>query len=221
MNRKKYIALTLMLSLLCVNKAYAACTQEDINNFKKIEDEFKITYKFNKETKDYKIVIYNPNYQGYGYSLDSKLPIENISSTTEGLSIDKVKTGEYTFEVLSNSATCKDVLKTIKVNLPKYNKYSEDPLCKDIEEFVLCQPTYDKEIDYETFVSRVNTYKRTKKEQEEKQVETNKENNMLENIMEYLENNLLQIVIMSVFVILMVITIILTTKSIKKSRRLE
>ena len=53
MNRKKYLILTTMLSLLCINKTYAACTQQEINDFKKIEDEYKITYKFDKETKTY------------------------------------------------------------------------------------------------------------------------------------------------------------------------
>ena len=37
--KKKYIISTLILSLLCMNKTYAACTQEEINAFKKIEDD--------------------------------------------------------------------------------------------------------------------------------------------------------------------------------------
>ena len=34
MNRKKYITLTLMLSLLFMNKTYAACTQEEIRELR-------------------------------------------------------------------------------------------------------------------------------------------------------------------------------------------
>lgn len=222
MNRKKNLILTAMLSLLCINKTYAACTQQEINDFKKVEDEFKVTYEFNKETKDYTITLYSPDYSKYGFSLDAKTPIDKYHfSNPTSLICEGIKPGEYTFDVKIVSETCNEKLKTIQINLPKYNKYSEDPLCDGIEEFVLCQPTYDKEIDYDTFVSRINTYKRTQKETEDATNEEKKENKILENIFEYIKQNALEIIIVVIFMILMSITIILTTKSIKKSRRLE
>jgi len=216
MNRKRYLILTTMLSLLCMNKTYAACTQEEINEFKKVEDEYKITYEFNLTTKDYTLNIYSPLPDKFDYILymTSDLVCKNIDNNT--VECTKAPPGKHKIEIVGQTETCKDVLKTYTIELPKYNKYAEDSLCQGIEEFVLCQPTYDKEIDYDTFVSRVNTYKRTKKTVEE---ETEKEED--NKITKYFKDNFLEIIIIIVFIILVAITTILTVKSIRKSRRLE
>ena len=98
-------------------------------------------------------------------------------------------------------------------------------MCEGIEEFVLCQPTYDKEIDYDTFVSRVNTYKKTKQEkvvdEPQKETENKKINVIINNILKFIQDNLFTITIITVFAIAIIVTIILTAKKIKKSRRLE
>lgn len=219
MNRKKYLILTAMLSLLCINKTYAACTQEEINEFKKIEDEYKITYEFNLATKDYNVTIYNPYPDMYGYIPDEKIDLTKyISYTEKSITIGEVKPGKYEFKIISVTTECKN-LKTLKVSLSNYNAYYNDPMCKGIEEFYLCQPTYDKKIDRETFESRVNTYKNTKsnKKEENIQQEEKKENQ----IIKYIKENLLQIIIIVIFIILVIITTITTIISIRKSRRLE
>ena len=99
-----------------------------------------------------------------------------------------------------------------------YNKLSEDPLCEGNEDFVLCNPSYDKEIDYDTFVSRLNTYKKNKGNNPSSSSNSVKEENA---IITYIKNNLVSIITITIFIILVIITIILTAKSIKKSRRLE
>ena len=218
MIRKKYLILTAMLSLLCINKTYAACTQEEINEFKKIEDEYKITYEFNLSTKDYTVTFNGINIQKYEYHFDTKLNLKNyVSSTENSVTFSNIKPGEYANEIYGTTKECNSLLKKINLKLAKYNKYYGNPLCEGIEEFVLCQPTYDKEIDKETFESRVNTYKKMKNDnQETPNVET-EENEILS----YIKDNLVQIIIVTIFVILVIITTIVTAKSIKKSRRLE
>ena len=120
-------------------------------------------------------------------------------------------------KIFGNTKECDELLKTINLNLAPYNKYSEDSLCEGIEEFVLCQPTYDKEIDRETFESRINTYKRTKNKNQKTPEIKQEENEILVRVKE----NLVQIIIILIFIILIVITAIVTIKSIRKSRRLE
>lgn len=217
---KKKIILLSILSLLCLDKTYASCTKEELNEFKKIESEYKVTYEFNKDTKDYTITLHTPYPDKYGYVLDNDMnQIKYVSSTENSVTFSNVKPGNYIIEVHGMSKTCEDILKQINLNLSKYNSYSEDSICDGIEEFVLCQPTYDKEIDYDTFVSRVNTYKKSKQEKESEtiQEEVQEENE----IIGYIKDNLVQIIVITVFVILVIITTILTVNSIKKSRRLE
>lgn len=220
MNRKKYLIFTTMLSLLCMNKAYAACTQQDINDFKKVEDEFKVTYEFNITTKDYDLTFRNPNPDKYAYSYGKDLSEMKYKSGDAGeLTYSGIKPGKYKISIIGVSNECRDELKVINISLSNYNKYSEDKLCEGIEEFVLCQKTYDKEIDYDTFVSRVNTYKKTKENNNKNgSDETNKKENY---IIKYLKNNIFSIIIIVTFAILLITTIIITVKNIKKSRRLE
>lgn len=218
MIKKKYLILTLMLSLLGTNKTFAACTQEEINAFKKIEDEFKITYKYNIDSNDYYITFYNPSPEIYSYLFDEKFSdMKYVSGTGEKLTFSGLKVGKYETTIIGISG-CKDEFKKIEFELSKKNQYHEDPLCEGIEEFVLCQPTYDKEIDYETFKSRVETYKRTKEKKENIESTKKEEEN---EILSYIKNNIISISIIIVFIILVLITTIITAKSIEKSRRLE
>ena len=218
MIKKKYIISTILLSLLCMNKTYAACTQEEINEFKKIENQFKVTYEFNKTTNDYHITIYNPAPNDYAYTFKEDLNHMKYESGDGGtLTFSGIKSGTYE-TIIIGLKECTDDLKTITFKLPELNKYYQDPLCEGIDEFVLCQPTYSKEIDYETFKSRVETYKKTKKNKEQtKKEEVTEENKILD----YIKDNIYSIIIITVFVILVSITTIITAKSIRKSRRLE
>lgn len=223
MNKKKYIAFPLMLSLLCINNVYADCIQEEIDEFKKIKDDYKVTYKFNKETKDYTLLFDNPSPDLFDYIIyiEGNIKCEDINQTRTESACYNIPIDEYKIEVVGITESCKDVFKTIALKLPKYNNYSEDPICEGIEEFVLCQPTYDKEIDYDTFVSRVNTYKKSKNKENIDEPTTKKEANSIEKIVQYIQENLINVIIITVFIILITISIIVTYKSSKKSWRLE
>ncbi len=225
MKKNKKIILFTILSLLFSTNVYASCTEEEINDFKKIEDEYKITYEYDKERESYNLILNKGNPEMYDYVLyvANQLMCEDIDEkTTKCYYFAENK--EYRILITGQTESCNDTLKDFIVKTPRYNKFSEDPLCEGIEEFALCQSTYDKEIDYETFVSRVNTYKKTKTENEQ-EIEQNKNNeqkeNILNSIVEYIKNNLLQIIVITIFIILIVITIIITAKQAKKSRRLE
>ncbi len=215
-NKKSLLFLLILLLLPITTKAY--CTDEEKLYFKEIEDEYKVTYELNKETKNYTIKFYNAEPDRYTLGIygvvDDNVKYKSISDNEEEYA--NIKPGEYKLGVFGVTKECDEAVKTFKLNLQKYNNFSEDPLCEGIEEFVLCQPTYDKEIDYETFVSRVNTYKKT---QEKKQATIDKKDN--NQMVEFIENNLFQIIIIGVFITAVIVTIILTAKSVKKSRRLE
>ena len=210
---------TTILFLTCITNTYAACTQEEIDEFKKIEDEYTIKYEFNKDTKDYTLYFSNPLKDKFSYFIETgeKMTCTNIDDIT--IKCTGIKSNKYNIEILGTTDTCDEILKKTTLNLKEYNNYSNDPLCDGIEEFVLCQPTYDKEIDYDTFVSRINTYKKTKENKEkENKVEIEEEENK---VILYIRGNLIKIIIITIFTILVLITVYTTIKSIRKSRRLE
>lgn len=221
----KYTIFTVILFLICITNTYAACTQEERNEFKKNEDEYTVKYEFNKTSKLYDLYLTGKQSKKYAYSISLTKELECSPTNDTTIKCINFPPNEYTIEITGNTSTCDDVLKTITLKLPKYNKYSEDPLCNGIEEFVLCNPTYDKEIDYENFVSRVETYKKTKDKQEEnnhnQEINKEEDTNYISIVKDYVEKNLLEIIIVMVFIVLVIITTIVTARSIRKSRRLE
>lgn len=220
MKNIKHIIYTIVLFLICITNTYAACTEEAIKEFKKLEDKYTVKYEYNKPTKDYTLTFYFADTDKYTYQVDERLQeMEYIEFNDTNFKTIVKEPGEYKINVTGFFENCYGVLKIINLKLPKYNKYSEDPICKGIEEFVLCNPAYDKEIDYDSFVSRVNTYKKSKNKEPEKPNEpvTPPENEILK----YIKDNIIQIIIVVVFIILLIITACITLKSIRKSRRLE
>lgn len=225
MIKKRYIVLTLVLSLIGMNKSYAACTQEQLNDFKLVESNYKVTYELNRTTEKYNVILHRDINNKYTYIIDGNMyKNENIYVKDNEIICKNISPGEYTIEIVDTNDNCKEAYKTITIKVPRYNKYSEDRLCEGIEEFYLCQETYEKEIDRETFESRINTY-RTKKEKDnnkQEKIETSKEDDkgILE-IIEYVQKNLTQVIIIAVFIILIIITTIVNIKQSRKSRQLE
>lgn len=219
MNKYKKITLFFLLFSLFNTKVYASCTTEEKNAFKKISDKFTATYQYDTESNSRAIVIKIPDWDTYIVSTDIN---ESSKCTKDDDTIKciNVDTGDYTIIFSKRSETCNDVLKTIAITVSDYNPYYDDPLCEGIEEFVLCQRTYAKEIDRATFESRVATYKKSKSSSSSSSTENNNSTNV-DKILEYIKDNLTQIIIILVFTILIIITIILTAKNAKERRRLE
>ena len=67
---------------------------------------------------------------------------------------------EYVFEVFSYSDNCKgEIVRTIRLTIPKYNTYSQLDICSDIKEFYLCQEYITFDINKDRFFDQVNDYK--------------------------------------------------------------
>lgn len=225
MNRKKYITLTVMLSLLGMNNVYAeSCNMEIIQDFQGIKNIYEIDYKYSIEQKSYTIILkYSTNsiYEYQIYDIEN-IECKKINNTTK--ECYNFKPGKYSYEVYGKNSSCKQTVKIGDFEIKELKNYSTDPLCDGIKEFVLCQGDYYKDMDYETFVSRVKTYKRTKQEKIEKenlQKQEEEKNKTQKQIKTYIEENLIQIIIIIIFIILVTITSIVGYKTIRKSRRLE
>ena len=224
MKQKKLITV-LLLCLIFPNIVYADCTKEELKEFRDIEEDYKVTYEFDSETKTYMIYFTNPSPKEYGYKLiyyeksDSFLTTDFTKLEEEYLRQTNLSPGEYTVEIYKKSETCQNKLKTINLKLSKPNPYYNDKQCEGIEEFVLCQETYDRDIDYETFTSRINTYKKSlEKKQQDNQEEMQEEKN---EIIEYITNNMFYIILFIIFAFAIIMSIVTIAKIFIKRRRLE
>ncbi len=198
---------------------HAACTEEEKMHFKEIEDQYRFTYEFDRESEDYTITFYNPEPKSYDFNLYIVYDIDCDYYSDNEYKCFHIRPGDVEIGIFSKNKSCETSLKDTMVHLEKNNSFSKDELCIGIEEFVLCQPTYDKEIDYETFVSRTNAYRKTKAEKQTKEEE--KKEQPINNIVNFIQENLIYVIAVPVLLIAVIITVILTAKSIRKSRRLE
>lgn len=222
MNKKKYIAFPLLLSLLCINTVYADCTQQARDEYNSIKDQYKITNTFNSDSKKYTIRIEKPNNDKFRYTtaITSQYKCEKISDTiTECYDLEPGKT--FYAYIMGKSNDCNIMLREDEIYLKKNNKYYGDPMCSGIEEFVLCQEIYDRDIDRETFEYRINKYKESKEIKQEEEKKQQDEEKIDNKISTYIEENKTQQIIIIIFIILLIISIITGIKSEKKSRRLE
>lgn len=227
MKKKIYVLVTLALFLFNIEPISAACTQDAKNGFKKVEDKYKVTYEYDKSTKKYNIIFTGSKPSEYFYQIYTNETFECsvINDTTSKCGY--FPEGTYTVVISGVTNECNEILKTEKIVLPHYNELADDPLCEGIEEYILCNPEYSKEIDYESFVSRTESYKKNKpnkkeevvvEKEEEKEKQTNE---TLNKIVNFFKQYWIEIIVVVVFIILLIATIIVKAKSIRKSRYLE
>ena len=220
---KKYICLlgTIISFILLPNIIYANCPEEVANHYREIKDEYTVEYEFNTETEDYTLNFYNPEPFNYEYAMMNFDKYNCEHTTDKDYVCHNVPAGSAVVKIYTKDDSCDEPLEVITLELEKANNFSKDELCEGIEEFVLCQPTYDKEITYEEFVSRIKIYKKTKAKKETEEVTDNTSDNFINKIISYVKDKLFIIIIAIIFIVAVTITVILMAKSIRKSRRLE
>lgn len=218
---KKIIMITLVSLIVNTNIIYAECTTKDTEYFKSIEDKYQVSYEFNKDTRTYTLILTYEDASSFTYGLDGlEIKDTDIKFSDNKLLIVNLNPGQYTIYVVGASDSCNDIFKTEEITLPQYNQYAYDPACEGIEEFALCSPTYDKYLDYNTFISRVNSYKKNKTNN------TTPDNNVKEEntVLEWLKDNYMYFIYATIGIVVLLI-IILIIKTIynneRKRRRLE
>ena len=222
--KKKYILLAFILSLLWIDNVHAeSCQIEIIRGFKNVENRYKVDYRYNVERESYTLILKHTKEKIYDYQIfgTKKYECEEINETTT--ECHDFNIGTYEYGIYGETSECKQTVKVGDIKIKELHNYSDDPLCKGIEEFALCQKDYYKDMDYDTFASRVNTYKKTKQEKVEEEIKKQEEQktSTTKKINSYIEENLVQIIVVIVFIVLVIISVAVGYKTTRKSRRLE
>lgn len=229
MKKTRYFILFLFTFLLISPKVYATCSQEELNHFKEIEDQYKVTYDYNPDTKTYSITYIMTEVDKYRYEIAIAGEDINCTSPEEGKIVCTGKNfnGYQEFIIIGNSNTCTGEIKKTSLTIPKYNEFYGSQLCEGIEEFALCQLEYDEEITEEEFEKRVEIYKKNQddknsnSEKEENNDEKQEDGGKLYTIKQYIKDNFLKIFIITIFVILCIVSITMIVVYERKRRRLE
>lgn len=218
---KKVITIILVSLIINTNIIYAECTTEEQEYYKSIEDKYQTTYVFDKESRTYTMTLTYGDISTFTYIIDnSAIEYANIESYDDRMVISNLIPGKYGIYVVGTTDSCDDLFKTEEITLPEYNQYAYDPVCEGIEEFVLCSPTYDKELDYDIFISRVNSYKKNKANQDKTDNNTEEK----PTIKEWFKDNYMYFIYAIIgIVVLLIIALIIKViyNHERKRRRLE
>lgn len=218
---KKVITIILVSLIINTNIIYAECTTEEQEYYKSIEDKYQTTYVFDKESRTYTMTLTYGDISTFTYIIDnSAIEYANIESYDDRMVISNLIPGKYGIYVVGTTDSCDDLFKTEEITLPEYNQYAYDPVCEGIEEFVLCRPTYDKELDYDIFISRVNSYKKNKANQDKTDNNTEEK----PTIKEWFKDNYMYFIYAIIgIVVLLIIALIIKViyNHERKRRRLE
>ena len=120
----------------------------------------------------------------------------------------------FTLKVRSNDSNCKnEILKTIAVTTPMYNKFSQYNSCQENPDFKLCQQfttTDYSDVTNSQFIEKLNEYKEQKAEEEKKK------NSLFYNIGQFISKNRWYIIISIAIIGVALIVIYIIRR--KKSR---
>jgi len=214
MKKIKYMILFLIVLLVTITKANAACTDSEYFNYQQLAIPISITYKESDTLLDsqnnpikgvYSLIITGLSDELYLYNENNKFKITTDLQEEEGIiTINGLEGGEYIFEVKNDN--CNKSIKQIKVTLPKYNLFANKEECKDIDpnDFALCSKWYPYEITEDDFQRRLIQYKNSLNKKEEVKEET-----IEEQITNYVNANKKVILIITLSLILLIIIIII------------
>lgn len=215
MKKIKYLTLMLLLFMIKNNDVNAICRDSAIEPYRNEAEKIEIFYSYNdayyvdgnKINGTYKIELKNMQDKMYaqilgmdtkfGYEEDNLVIIEGVESGIQNLAI--------------YYEPCNERLKIIKLNLPKYNKYSDREECIGISavELDVCDKWYPYELNESTFHYKLTEFHKKQQLKEEVQKDENKE---LKSIINFWENYNIYIILGIIVVISLFILIVIKRK---------
>ncbi len=100
------------------------------------------------------------NVKKESFTVDYKNIGEDRAITINHPAIDEVTT--YVILVYSDYNNCYgDLVRTIKLTVPRFNAYSQSVACNDISDYYLCNEFVTFDIDSATFFNNVDNYKKS------------------------------------------------------------
>lgn len=188
MNRKLFLSLILIVAVFGIRcNVTAACNVEESKQIQSRLDQVKITYehivglldennelingvfKVNIEGLTEGLVLYNPE-------REILIVGDNEGKFTKSGFIH----GTYEFRLYPYDLECTTAYRTVSLDFPRYNSYSDSYLCNGIDstKFLPCSKWYEYELDEQTFLVRLKEYKDSE----------NKKNNIINKATENISN---------------------------------
>jgi len=158
----KKVLLVVIFILLCfpVIKVNAfTCPFSEISRLRRIVNNINtsIDYREGNGTIDFLITLVNLHSDIYLIDSNGRV----IEYTDSQVTLSGYGSGENVrFEAHTRITYCEDIfIGTIRVNLPVYNPFYRDAVCRGLENFRLCSKWSNHGLSYSDFVRAVNEYR--------------------------------------------------------------
>jgi len=155
--RKLLLAfLLLIIPTLKVEGYY--CNYQDVAKYKKIASNINYSYEYEEINGD---AIFHITFVNLNSALYLKDSNSNVYNYTSSELVVNAKSGEnLVFYVYPTDRYCDDeYIYSIRIQLPTYNMYYNDPVCDTVKNYTLCNKWSTHKLTYEKFVQNVNEYK--------------------------------------------------------------
>lgn len=167
--RKKMLVLMIMFVAIFGTKltVYAACNEEESKQIQSRLDQIKITYEHIEGMLDSNNELVNGIFKVNITGLTEGLVLYNpekdilIVGNADGKFIKSgFIHGTYEFKLYPYDLECTTAYRTVKIDFPRYNSYSDSYLCNGIDstKFLPCSKWYEYELDEKTFMARLKEY---------------------------------------------------------------
>lgn len=180
--RKKMLVLIIMLVTIFGTKltVYAACNEEESKQIQSRLDQIKITYEHIEGMLDSNNELVNGIFKVNITGLTEGLVLYNPEKDILIVGNDDGKFtksgfihGTYEFKLYPYDLECTTAYRTVKIDFPRYNSYSDSYLCNGIDstKFLPCSKWYEYELDEKTFMARLKEYKDSESKKNHKTAE--------------------------------------------------
>lgn len=184
---KKYskVLILLILFVLCPRKVSATCSNEEMTLWRQLAQN--VTVSYDAVEKDgkvmFSITFANMNKDLEIYDLDNQ---KFYSSKKSEITITKNKDSHtYRFDLYSKDKYCGRIsLYSVYADIPAYNPYHKDEVCKGIEDYALCKKWALIKYSYEDWKDKVISYKESLIPKEEEVKEKKKHIGIIEKIVD-------------------------------------
>lgn len=163
----------LLLLLLIPLSVKAACTSTELSTYKSLSSQVSTYYDYNEQTNKFKITVYN---------ISDKLKIKQNDNEYFGngvigeTTIENLDPGQnITLGIHPKTGECEQLrIQTLYVNLPYYNEYYKDEICKNNTNTLCSKWANTKNYTYEQFKNEVTKTVKQKEETKEPEPEIKK-----------------------------------------------
>ncbi|MDD2434712.1 MAG: hypothetical protein PHO63_00465 [Bacilli bacterium] len=154
----------------------------------------------NKEGIEFTITISNihpdiyvkDTLHGDTYTFENNSSIATKTEYLSGINI--------IYKIYGNTENCKgELLMSSYVNIPSYNIYHHDPMCKGIETYELCQKWSKVNLNYNQFTKRIEQYRESLMEKPE--IDDEGEKSLIDNLIYFFTSKYYFIIMISIIVV--------------------